>query len=372
MALTPEQQHVLALIEKHQEPMPEYVKEYILSKKRAGLSPNTLLQYLYRYKHFFNWTLSEGIISAPSITAIPYTELEVMKKDTIELYLDFLKEENISQDKNTVEHRGPAVVELSVHALKALFNYLTKETENDDGECYFYRNVMSKIVLHTKRETANRRARNISSVLLNEAELNEYLQFIKNGYGDQLTSSTTKLRYERDLERDLAINSLILGTGMRVGEIATIHMKKVHLNKGTIEITRKGGTEDTVLVMDSALKDLKQYIQIRESRYKGAKDCPFLFVSGYGGSAKPLSRRAIQNIVNKYTAAFGQSNGISPHKLRHSFAVDFIRNGGDIILLRDQLGHNDIKTTSLYTNMANTDSQRVLDKMEQHRKNKFD
>ncbi|MGE7625450.1 tyrosine-type recombinase/integrase [Viridibacillus sp. NPDC096237] len=65
----------------------------------------------------------------------------------------------------------------------------------------------------------------------------------------------------------------------------------------------------------------------------------------------------------------GQSNGISPHKLRHSFAVDFIRNGGDIILLRDQLGHNDIKTTSLYTNMASTDSQKVLDKMELKRKN---
>jgi len=71
LALTPEQQQVLALIEKHQEPMPDYVKEYMLSKKRAGLSPNTLLQYLYRYKYFFNWTLSEGIISALKVdTAI--------------------------------------------------------------------------------------------------------------------------------------------------------------------------------------------------------------------------------------------------------------------------------------------------------------
>ncbi|MFG3613331.1 tyrosine-type recombinase/integrase [Rummeliibacillus stabekisii] len=71
-----------------------------------------------------------------------------------------------------------------------------------------------------------------------------------------------------------------------------------------------------------------------------------------------MSRRAIQNAVNKYTAAFGQSNVIRPHKLRHSFAVDFIRNGGDTILLWDQLGHNDIKTTSVYTNMANKDSEK--------------
>lgn len=366
MALTPEQQHVLALIDKHSESMPFYVKEYILSKKRAGLSPNTLLQYLYRYKHFFNWLMSEGIVESPNVTSIDYKELEVMKKETIEFYLDFLKEENIA-DGDNVEHRGSAVVELTIHALKSLFNYLTKETELDNGECYFYRNVMSKIVIHKKRETANRRARSISSVILNEDEINEYLEFIKNGYGEQLHSPLAKRRYERDSARDLAINSLILGTGMRVGEIASIEVKKVHLNKGNIEITRKGGTEDTVLVMESALKDLKEYIQIRNIRYKGAKDCPFLFVSTYGGTAKALSRRAIQNIVNKYTAAFGQSNGISPHKLRHSFAVDFIRNGGSVILLRDQLGHNDINTTSLYTNMADKDSEKILNKMDKQR-----
>ncbi|UQW96013.1 tyrosine-type recombinase/integrase [Rummeliibacillus sp. G93] len=72
------------------------------------------------------------------------------------------------------------------------------------------------------------------------------------------------------------------------------------------------------------------------------------FVSVHGGTAKALSRRAIQYVVNEYSAALGQSNGISPHKLRHSFAVDLIRKDGDIILLRNQLGHNDIKTNSLY------------------------
>ncbi|GEL05509.1 tyrosine recombinase XerS [Rummeliibacillus stabekisii] len=366
MALTPEQQQVLALIDKHLEPMPFYVKEYILSKKRSGLAPNTLLQYLYRYRHFFNWLLSEGIVEAKDAASIDYKELEDMKKETIELYLDYLKEENIAEG-DQVEHRGPAVVELSIHALKSLFNYLTKETEMENGECYFYRNVMNKIVIHKKRETANRRARNISSIILNEEEISEYLEFIKNDYGNLLDSPLAQRRFERDKERDIAINSLILGTGMRVGEIASIEVKKVHLNKGTIEVTRKGGTEDTVLVMESALKDLKEFMQIRNNRYKGAKDSPFLFVSVYGGTAKALSRRAIQNVVNKYTAAFGQSNGISPHKLRHSFAVDFIRNGGDIILLRDQLGHNDIKTTSLYTNMANKDSEKILNKMDQHR-----
>lgn len=99
-----------------------------------------------------------------------------------------------------------------------------------------------------------------------------------------------------------------------------------------------------------------------------------LFVTFYGGSTRPLSRRAIENLVTKYTAAFAQGEGMSPHKLRHSFAADFIRNGGSIVLLRDQLGHSNIETTSLYTNLSNKDNEQVLTRMAANRtrRNKAD
>ncbi|HWJ80096.1 MAG TPA: tyrosine recombinase XerS, partial [Niallia sp.] len=308
-------------------------------------------------------------LETPDFTSIPYEVLEKLEKKLVDSYIGFLKNENIStkKDKGNVEHRGPAVVELSIHALKSLFNYLTTETEKEDGECYFDRNVMSKIVLHKKRETANRRARKISSVILNEDEINEYLHFIEHEYVNTLENQNQIRSYERNALRDLTINSLILGTGMRVGEIASIEVKNINLRKRTIEITRKGGVEDTVLVMGSSIETLERYLKDRLVKFPKAVDSPFLFVTNYGGGVTPLTRRAIQNIVNKYTAAFSKSAGMSPHKLRHSFAVDFIRNNGDIVLLRDQLGHNDIKTTSLYTNMADTDSLRILDKMDENR-----
>lgn len=99
-----------------------------------------------------------------------------------------------------------------------------------------------------------------------------------------------------------------------------------------------------------------------------------LFVTFYGGSTRPLSRRAIENLVTKYTASFAQGEGMSPHKLRHSFAADFIRNGGSIVLLRDQLGHSNIETTSLYTNLSNKDNEQVLTRMAANRtrRNKAD
>ncbi|MDQ0427187.1 site-specific recombinase XerD [Planomicrobium stackebrandtii] len=63
---------------------------------------------------------------------------------------------------------------------------------------------------------------------------------------------------------------------------------------------------------------------------------------------------------------------MSPHKLRHSFAADFIRNGGSIVLLRDQLGHSNIETTSLYTNLSNKDNEQVLTRMETSRLKRTD
>lgn len=372
MAMTPEELQVLQRIEKQLKDMPFYVVEYVRSKKRAGLSADTLLQYLYRYQHFFQWLLRENLTESPDIASIPYSVLAVLRKQDVELYIEYLQEESIPHEKETVKRRGPAVVTFSVNALKSLFNYLTRETENEDGESYFYRNVMNKIVLHTKKETASRRAQKISSVILNEHEINDFLQFVEQEYEQTLQSVLARQRFNRDKERDLSLLSLFLGSGIRLGEMARILVKKVNLKKQLIDIKRKGAKEDTVRIMDQAAQHLKAYLDIRENQYKGSKEVPFLFVTLYGGAARPLSRRAIEKLVTKYTAAFAQGEGMSPHKLRHSFAADFIRNGGNIVLLRDQLGHSNIETTSLYTNLSNNDNEQVLTRMEANRLKRSD
>ena len=372
MALTPEELQVLQRIENQLKDIPFYVVEYVRSKKRAGLSADTLLQYLYRYQHFFQWLLREGLTDAIDTHSISYTVLAELKKQDVEMYLEYLQEEPIPHEKDAVKKRGQAVVSLSVNALKSLFNYLTKETEDEDGESYFYRNMMSKIVLHKKKETASRRAQKISSVILNEHEINDFLQFIEHGYEATLASGLARQRFFRDKERDLAILSLLLGSGIRLGEMARMIVKKVNLKKQMIDIKRKGSKEDTVRVMNQAIHHLREYIEIREARYIGSKEVPFLFVTLYGSTALPLSRRAIENLVTKYTAAFAQGEGMSPHKLRPSFAADFIRNGGNIVFLRDQLGHSNIETTSLYTNLSNKDNEQVLTRTETNRLKRAD
>ena len=73
--------------------------------------------------------------------------------------------------------------------------------------------------------------------------------------------------------------------------------------------------------------------------------------------------RTIQMLVEKYTSAYFEK-GVYPHKLRHSFAVAFIKNGGEMTILRDLLGHSDITTTSLYVNMSNSEKIDALNSLE--------
>ncbi|PSL40933.1 hypothetical protein B0H99_10365 [Planomicrobium soli] len=148
MALTPEELQILQRIENQLRDMPFYVVEYVRSKKRAGLSADTLLQYLYRYQHFFQWLLREDLAEVSNTASIPYSVLAELKKQDVEHYIEFLREESLTQENNTVKKRGNAVVMLSVNALKSLFNYLTKETENKDGESYFYPKQHWRVRLH--------------------------------------------------------------------------------------------------------------------------------------------------------------------------------------------------------------------------------
>ena len=113
---------------------------------------------------------------------------------------------------------------------------------------------------------------------------------------------------------------------MRVGELASITMSDINYSAQTVKVTRKGNKKDTINIIDSAFNRLLDYIEIRNTRYPQAEICPFLFVT-YRKPAKAISIRTIQMFVEKYTSSYFP-NGVYPHKLRHSFSVAFIKNGG--------------------------------------------
>ncbi|MFE4243425.1 tyrosine recombinase XerS [Peribacillus butanolivorans] len=361
-------------LETHLVDMPDYVIEYVRSKKRAKYSASTLLGYVHEYMKFFKWLQHEGISGVDHIKDTPLTVLENLTKKNAEFYKEYLEEEIISVENDVKKKRSENAVARNINAIKSLFNYITTESEDEKtGECYFYRNVFSKIKVHKKDEdSTNRRAKKISSIILNDQEINQFLQYLRSGYEYSL-SSRQRNAFLRDKERDIAIISMMLGSGVRVSEVASITLKDINFQKRQMDIIRKGGKADTVEVLVSSLDDLKDYLRIREVRYPGAKDTSYVFVSKYAGNAKPISVRAIQDFVTKYTVAFNSQEefstgqALSPHKFRHTFASEWIKNGGNLILLRDQLGHNSIETTEKYTNLSSVESKKVMSDIENAR-----
>lgn len=361
-------------LENYLSELPFYVVEYVRAKKRAKYSSSTLLGYVHEFIKFFTWLQQEGISEVEHIKDTPISLLEKLRKQDVEFYIEHLQEEVISEREGVQKKRSEDAINRNINALKSLFNYLTQETEDDGtGECYFYRNVFSKVKTHKTKETASRRAKKISSIILSDCEINEFISYLKNHY-EKTLNPRQKAIFLRDKERDIAIISMMLGSGVRVSEIASLTLHDIDFQKQQIDIVRKGDKEDTVRVLPSALEDLKTYLRIRNDRYKTSNQEPYVFVTKYNGKAQPISVRAIQNLVGKYSQSFNsqeefaKGKALSPHKLRHTFASEWIRSGGNLVLLRDQLGHSSIETTTKYTNLSSEESKKVMDEMDKLRK----
>lgn len=350
---------------------PDYIQEYVQSQKRKKRSPSTLLGYIGEFKRFFSYLQQEDIVNNQNIKDIPYTALETLKKEQVAFYIDYLSEEDIEVRKGVFKKRSEAAVNRNISALTSLFNYLTTQTENDEGECYFYRNVMSKIDLLTKSETASRRSSSMSTKILHDDSIIGFLDFVRSEYETTIKGKQLG-RFKNNKERDIAILSLFLGSGLRVSELASLTLDSVDFNDGQIDVVRKGDKNDTIEVLPDALEDLKAYLNVRNTKYKASDSDYYIFVTKYQGKVKAMSVRTIQNLVERYSKAFNQGQrSLSPHKLRHSFAGEHLKNsGGNIVLLRDQLGHNSIETTALYTNLDRKEHKRVMQNISDSRKKK--
>lgn len=153
--------------------------------------------------------------------------------------------------------------------------------------------------------------------------------------------------------RDEAIISVLLYTGLRVGELVALNLDDVTLSerKGVIQVraeVAKGGKERVVPVPKRARDALQAYIDVRPSKNDGS-----LFIGRQG----PLSAEGAAAVVRKY-AEWSRLEDVTPHVLRHSFAYSYLENNNnDLVALADILGHSDLNTTRVYTKRRLSDLQ---------------
>ncbi len=229
-------------------------------------------------------------------------------------HLEHLPLKQVKRFKSYLERQGnktKAVIR-TFSALKSLFNYLTSNTEDDNGECYFYRNVMAKMEIHKEKIDSAARAKEISEVIFHNNDDIKFMRFLSNEYEKMLQETAPgKLRFfKRDKERDIAILSLILGTGLRVSETASLTISSINFRTRYIKVIRKGDKKSSILATQTALDDVQEYLKVRANRYKCPDDEDILFVTNYKGSYAQISVNAIQKLTEKYTRAFDEKRAL--------------------------------------------------------------
>lgn len=148
--------------------------------------------------------------------------------------------------------------------------------------------------------------------------------------------------HEKTKTRDLAIMTLLLGTGIRVSECVGLDIDDVDFNNNGIRIRRKGGNEVVVYFGDEVREALLDYLEERKRLIPIEGHTNALFLSM---QMKRLGVRSVENLVKKYSQGVTKLKKITPHKLRSTYGTSLYRETGDIYLVADVLGHKDVNTT---------------------------
>ena len=352
MAMTEKERHQIKLDEIRSR-FPHYIQDYVNYMEGRECSPSTLLGYLQDFEYFYHWLFSEGFVTC-TLKELPESFLEKLKLDEVNMFLSHLR----LRANFRVASRAR-----KISSLKSIFSFLTTKSENAEGECYFYRNVMAKVTIPKSKKTTSKRADKISSQILQGDEDLKLIEFIEHEYMAKIDKKQ-KEYYIRDRERDLAILALFLASGVRASELTGLNIESLDIENRTISVIRKGDIdeEETVLFRSFACLYLSNYLEIRTTRYSPSKQEKALFVTVYKGEATRISVRSVQNIVGKYTEQFGKR--MSPHKLRHTLATKMANENKPIVEIMLQLGHSSASTTSLYQNQTLDDRRRSLDELD--------
>jgi site-specific recombinase XerD len=156
--------------------------------------------------------------------------------------------------------------------------------------------------------------------------------------------------------RDYTIFLTLLDTGIRVSELCSLRLDNLWLEEGMLKVMGKGNKERLIPIGKQVQRLLWHYL----SRYRpepAVSNCNLLFLTRDG---KPLNKDRVEKIM----AHYGKKASIkgvrcSPHTLRHTAAVKFLRNGGDVFSLQRMLGHASLEMTRRYCELADIDVKRV-------------
>ncbi len=285
-------------------------------------STRTRLAYAYDIRLFFEYLHEKNPICAKmDIKEYPITILDDITRMDIEEYMEYLKLYQKDEKDITNEERGRS---RKLASLRSFYNY------------YFSNEMIEKnpaaLVPLPKRHDKEiiRLEPNEVAILLDQVE-----------DGTKLTKK--ELEYHKKTKlRDVALLTLLLGTGIRVSECVGLDIKDVDFDVCGIKILRKGGSEAVIYFGEEVETALLDYLEQREHiiPVEGHEDALFLSLQN-----KRINVRSVENLVKKYASRVTTLKKITPHKLRSTYGTSLYQESNDIYLVADVLGHRDVNTT---------------------------
>lgn len=152
-------------------------------------------------------------------------------------------------------------------------------------------------------------------------------------------------------KRDRAMLELMYATGLRVTELVSLDLQDLQLEgeKPYVRLIGKGNRERQIPLLEQPVQEVREYIQSARARLVGDRDETALFVNRRG---ERLTRQGFWLILKGYANDAGIHGRVTPHTLRHSFATHMLRGGMDIHKVQELLGHANISTTQVYTQVS--------------------
>ncbi len=147
-------------------------------------------------------------------------------------------------------------------------------------------------------------------------------------------------------ERDKVMLEVLYGAGLRVSELVKLELQQINFNLGIITVLGKGNKERIVPLPLPIISNLRGYINKGRRQLLKGKSSTYLFLNRSG---KSLSREGFWKTIRRYALKAGIKQEVYPHLLRHSFATHLLSGGADLRIVQTLLGHADLATTQIYT-----------------------
>lgn len=286
-------------------------------------SARTRLAYAYDLKTFFDFLKQANPeLKSKKLRDLPLSLLDEIKLMDLEEYMEYLKCYSTEKREDLMNtERG---IMRKVSTVKSFYNYFyrTERIQNNPASLLQLPKIHEKEIIRLDVDEVAR--------FLDEVEDGECLTEKQKAY-----HAKTKLR-------DLAMMTLLLGTGLRVSECVGLNINDVDFRNGGLRIHRKGGKEVIVYFGAEVEYALQDYLSEREHILpeEGSEEALFLSMQ-----RKRINVRSVEKMVKKYAQLVTPLKKITPHKLRSTYGTNLYRETGDIYLVADVLGHSDVNTT---------------------------